>query len=115
LSGSRPKRLSCFPGIVKLWESPGRAGGLPNELKYILARDVLAVLNIRVSATMSHAILATGYNRDDEILYVADPASVRSVMKYSEVGNRWSATLSAPRGLASRSAFLIFPKGKNGF
>lgn len=85
------------------------------QLKYILARDVLAVLNIRVSATMSHAILATGYNRDDEILYVADPASVRSVMKYSEVGNRWSATLSAPRGLASRSAFLIFPKGKNGF
>ena len=33
MSGSRPKRLSCFPGIVKLWGSPGRAGGLPNLLK----------------------------------------------------------------------------------
>jgi hypothetical protein len=33
LSGSRPKRLSYFPGTVKLWESPGRAGGLPNELR----------------------------------------------------------------------------------
>jgi len=24
-------RLSYFPGIVKLWESPGRAGGLPKR------------------------------------------------------------------------------------
>jgi hypothetical protein len=23
------RRLSYFPGNVKLWESPGRAGGLP--------------------------------------------------------------------------------------
>jgi hypothetical protein len=85
------------------------------QLEYILSRDVLAVLNIRVSATMSHAILATGYNRDDEFLYVADPASVRRVMRYGELGKRWLADLSSPAGLAIRSAFLIFPKGRNGF
>jgi hypothetical protein len=26
-------RLSYIPGIVKLWESPGRAGGLPRRIK----------------------------------------------------------------------------------
>jgi len=30
-------RLSYFPGIVKLWESPGRAGGLPKR-NYPLVR-----------------------------------------------------------------------------
>ena len=29
LSGSRYEGLSYIPGIVKLWESTGRAGGLP--------------------------------------------------------------------------------------
>jgi hypothetical protein len=31
-------RLFYFPGTVKLWESPGRAGGLPNELTYQIAK-----------------------------------------------------------------------------
>jgi hypothetical protein len=29
VSGSRYEGLSYIPGIVKLWESTGRAGGLP--------------------------------------------------------------------------------------
>jgi predicted double-glycine peptidase len=85
------------------------------QLEYILSRNVLAVLNIKVTPATSHAILATGYDSDGELLYFADPASVRRVMKYSELENRWSATLSSPPGLAIRSGFLIFPKGKTGF
>jgi hypothetical protein len=29
-SGQGLRRLQHFPGTVKLWESPGKAGGLPN-------------------------------------------------------------------------------------
>jgi len=37
LSGPRFGRLQHFPGTVKLWESPGKAGGLPKGNYFIQA------------------------------------------------------------------------------
>ncbi len=84
------------------------------NLETLLSHGVLAVLNIKARETGSqtHAVLAVGYNRDERILYVADPAfgpEVRA-FPYAALEARWAASLSHPRAYARRSGFVIYPK-----
>lgn len=82
-----------------------------STLEFLLSQNALIVLNIRASRTgrQTHAVLATGYNRMRETLYINDPGDSPKEMSYADLEARWSAYLSNPRGMSRRSGFVIYP------
>jgi len=84
-----------------------------NDLESLLSKGILVVLNIKVNKNESatHALLVTGYDKNDSIFYINDPANgLNKVFEYSDLKSRWSAFLSSPRGMSYRSGFIIYPK-----
>jgi hypothetical protein len=83
-----------------------------SDLEKLLIEGALIVLNIKVNETGSstHAILAVGFNKKGEYLYIKDPSiSDNYLFYYSDLKKRWSAHLSLPRGMSFRSGFIIYP------
>jgi ABC-type bacteriocin/lantibiotic exporter with double-glycine peptidase domain len=82
-----------------------------STLEFLLSQNALIVLNIRASRTgrQTHAVLATGYNRTRETLYINDPGDSPKEMSYADLEARWSAYLSNPRGMSRRSGFVVYP------
>lgn len=81
-------------------------------LENLLAAKALIVLNIKAGDTGSatHAVLATGYNKNLRKIYINDPAQRISEFDYTYLESRWSAALSNPASMSIRSGFIIYPE-----
>lgn len=80
-------------------------------LENLLAANALIVLNIKAGDTGSatHAVLATGYNKNLRKIYVNDPLLRIAEFDYTYLESRWSADLSNPSGMSYKSGFVIYP------
>lgn len=82
------------------------------DLENLLNSKALIVLNIKAADTgnQTHAVLATGYNKSARKIYVNDPAKRLTEFDYTYLESRWSAFLTAPLGMSTKSGFVIYPK-----
>jgi hypothetical protein len=83
------------------------------KLEYLLSIGAMPILNIKQndngSGGGSHAVLAIGYSKSDQTIYINDPAMQLSAFDYKRLERRWSANLSSPPGSSYQSAFIIYP------
>lgn len=80
------------------------------DLEFLLSKGILVVVNIKAKKTGSatHAVLLTGYDRIKKAFYINDPAKAdNNEMSYADLDSRWSANLSYPAGMSTRSGFII--------
>jgi hypothetical protein len=84
------------------------------NIEYLIAHGALIVLNIKLnkSGSQTHAILAVGYNKSEEMIYFVDPAGEAGNYKisYKELESIWEAGLSHPNIRSKKSGFIIYPR-----
>ncbi len=85
-----------------------------SDIEYLLSKGVLVTPTITIDnkTLTTHSVLVIGYDKDEKILYINDPANRQNkILKYSDFETKWSsAYLSFPRKKANRSGFVIYPK-----
>jgi hypothetical protein len=104
-------------GFQKLTLHYGYASEFANllslaDLKYLISHGIPVVLIIHpiLGRIQTHAVLACGYNDDQGLLYVEDPADGRKGFYYSELYDYWSANIGNPLFISVRAGFIIYPK-----
>ena len=82
-----------------------------SNLEHLLDKGALILINIRAGSNGYHAVLVTGYDSDQQMLNILDPAiSTNRTLTYSNLHSLWIAHLSTPLGLFHQSGFIIYPK-----
>lgn len=78
-------------------------------LQYYLAHKNPVILNIRPDPTQNytHAVLATGYDKTEKIIFINDPAKLIAQYSYDELLKRWDAWLFRPSMHSEQSGFVI--------
>ena len=78
-------------------------------LQYYIAHGNPVILNIRPDPTQNytHALLAIGYDKTNQIIYINDPSNVVTQFSYDELIKRWDAWLYRPRRHSEQSGFII--------
>lgn len=78
-------------------------------LQYYLANQNPVILNLRPDPTQNytHAVLATGYDKTNKVIYVNDPAKLITQYSYDELIERWDAWLYKPSIHSEQSGFII--------
>ena len=78
-------------------------------LQYYLAHDNPVILNIRPDITQNytHALLAVGYDKNTQTIYINDPSDVFTEFSYEELNKRWNAWLYRPRFHSEQSGFIL--------
>ena len=80
-----------------------------SNLEQLLSKKALIVLNVRKKPTETHAVLVSGYDRNQQVLFINDPANPdKTRVKYTNLIPLWIAHLSSPRGLFQQSGFIIW-------
>ncbi len=83
-----------------------------DELKYLIAKDIPVVVNIRNFFKESyHAVTVVGYNREGFI--INDPSGSTYNIDYKTFKKHWYANLCSPkRGKHYNSAFILYRNKK---
>ena len=78
-------------------------------LQYYIAHENPVILNIRPDPTQNytHAVLAVGYDKTAQVIYINDPSNVVTQYSYDELLKRWNAWLYRPYGLSEQSGFIV--------
>ena len=78
-------------------------------LQYYLAHQNPVILNIRPDPNQNytHALLAVGYDKNNQIIYINDPSDVFAEFSYEELNKRWNAWLYRPRFHSEQSGFIL--------
>lgn len=84
------------------------------EIEELLSSGTPIILNIlqKKRETPTHAVLVIGYDSKKSILYVNDPAKTVTgdSLSYEDLTVIWQASLSDPRKISYKSAFILYPK-----
>ena len=78
-------------------------------LQYYLAHQNPVILNIRPDPNQNytHALLAVGYDKNTQTIYINDPSDVFAEFSYEELNKRWNAWLYRPRFHSEQSGFIL--------
>ena len=78
-------------------------------LQYYLAHQNPVILNIRPDPNQNytHALLAVGYDKTTQTIYINDPSDVFTEFSYEELNKRWNAWLYRPRMHSEQSGFIL--------
>ena len=78
-------------------------------LQYYLAHQNPVILNIRPDPNQNytHALLAVGYDKNTQTIYINDPSDVVTEYSYEELNKRWNAWLYRPRFHSEQSGFIL--------
>ena len=78
-------------------------------LQYYLAHQNPVILNIRPDPNQNytHALLAVGYDKDNQTIYINDPSNIVTEFTYEELNKRWNAWLYRPRFHSEQSGFIL--------
>ena len=78
-------------------------------LQYYLAHQNPVILNIRPDPNQNytHALLAVGYDKNTQTIYINDPSDVFAEFSYEELNKRWNAWLYRPRMHSEQSGFIL--------
>ena len=78
-------------------------------LQYYLAHQNPVILNIRPDPNQNytHALLAVGYDKTTQTIYINDPSDVFAEFSYEELNKRWNAWLYRPRFHSEQSGFIL--------
>ena len=81
-------------------------------LQYYLAHQNPVILNIRPDPNQNytHALLAVGYDKDNQTIYINDPSNIVTEFSYEELNKRWNAWLYRPRFHSEQSGFILIKK-----
>ena len=78
-------------------------------LQYYLAHQNPVILNIRPDPNQNytHALLAVGYDKNNQTIYINDPSDVFTEFSYEELNKRWNSWLYRPRFHSEQSGFIL--------
>ena len=78
-------------------------------LQYYLAHQNPVILNIRPDPNQNytHALLAVGYDKKTQTIYINDPSGVFAEFSYEGLNKRWNAWLYRPRFHSEQSGFIL--------
>ena len=78
-------------------------------LQYYLAHNNPVILNIRPDPNQNytHALLAVGYDKKTQTIYINDPRGVFAEFSYEGLNKRWNAWLYRPRFHSEKSGFIL--------
>ena len=78
-------------------------------LQYYLAHQNPVILNIRPDPNQNytHALLAVGYDKTTQTIFINDPSDVFTEFSYEELNKRWNAWLYRPRFHSEQSGFIL--------
>lgn len=103
-------------GYMRLMAHFGLKGEFVNRLgldglKYLIAHDLPVVLFHRPEADKpyTHAVLAVGYNDDQQLIYVEDPADRIKGFYYDDLLLKWNAWIANPIGKSTQAGFIVYP------
>ena len=67
------------------------------------------ILNIRPDPNQNytHALLAVGYDKDNQTIYINDPSNIVTEFSYEELNKRWNVWLYRPRFHSEQSGFIL--------
>ena len=79
-------------------------------LEYSISQNDPVIVNIRPDPKSynTHAMLAVGYDRTQNVLYFRHPSNCFRSLKVEEFLKRWKTDLARPRGMSCQSGFVVF-------
>jgi hypothetical protein len=82
-----------------------------DRLKRVLAEGYLVVLFIQPDPenASTHAILAVGYNEQQEIIFIKDPSTNQKYIWNPHLLERWKAWIGKPAGMSQQAGYIIYP------
>lgn len=80
------------------------------EFEYLLSNGALVIIFIRLNKNSIHAVLATGYNKSTELIYINDPSEYIKSLSYDFLDRNWNAEFADIHKNTKRAGFIIYPK-----
>jgi hypothetical protein len=109
------KRGNDMAGVAKVCDALSVKHQYLNKMnidlvEYFISRGNPVILNIRpsVEEKYTHAVLAVGYDKEKQELYINDPSGLVSKYSHSDLLARWNAYLFKPNGMSVNSGFVVF-------
>ena len=83
-----------------------------SELEFLLSKGALVIIFIRLSKNSIHAVLVTGYNKQNELVYINDPSNYIKTLSYDFLKQNWNAQFADIHRNTKQAGFIVYPKEK---